>query len=138
MVDPRNHRTDEVRAKPFLVQRTANQIRHRLRADLSLFPQTIHVDFVAEKVCDGADICCEASETEVYVTVGEDLGEVVRDCEGLETEAEIAGYSDTVFADHGNAGTAIWRKLLVLESVGVDFRVECRVLIENGFDCDRS
>jgi hypothetical protein len=39
--------------------------------------------------------------------IGEDLGEVVADGEGLEAEAQVAGDGDAVFADHGDAGTAV-------------------------------
>ena len=39
------------------------------------------------------------------------LGEVVGDCEGLETEAEIAGYGYAVLAGHGHAGAAIWERV---------------------------
>ncbi len=45
-------------------------------------------------------------------TVGEDLGEVVGDCEGLEAEAKVAGDGYAVFSDHCYAGAAIYRTLL--------------------------
>lgn len=44
---------------------------------------------------DGGDVGGEAGEAKVEGCVareGEDLGEVVADCEGLEAETEIAGY----------------------------------------------
>lgn len=63
---------------------------------------------VSEELGNGLDVGRKACEAQVHLrAVGEDLGEVVADGEGLETEAQIAGDGDTVLADHGNAGTAV-------------------------------
>ena len=63
---------------------------------------------VSEELGDGLDVCREAGETEVDLrAVGEDLGEVVADGQGLETEAQVAGDGNTVFADHGYTGAAV-------------------------------
>lgn len=62
--------------------------------------------------------------------VGEDLGEVVADGEGLQAEAQIAGDGHTVFADHCYAGAAIWLTLLVGASLAFCGCVV--VLMENG------
>ena len=63
---------------------------------------------VSEELGNGLDVGREACETKVHLrAVGEDLGEVVADGEGLETEAQIAGDGDAVLADHGDAGTAV-------------------------------
>lgn len=63
---------------------------------------------VSEELGNGLDVGREACETKVHLgAVGEDLGKVVADSEGLEAEAQIAGDGDAVLADHGNAGTAV-------------------------------
>ena len=63
---------------------------------------------VSEELGDGLDICREAGKAEVDLrAVGEDLGEVVADGEGLKAEAQVAGDGNTVFADHGYAGAAV-------------------------------
>ena len=111
MVDARNHGADKVRPEALLVQTRRHQIRHRLRGDLPFLAQAVHVDFEAEEVADGVDVGGEAGEPEVDVAVGEDLGEVVGDGQGLQAEAEVAGDGHAVFADHGDAGSAIWRVL---------------------------
>lgn len=76
---------------------------------MTLLTQAVHVDFVTEQLADSLDIGGETSQAEVYVAVVEDLGEVVGNSQGLETEAEIAGDGDTVLADHGNTGTAVYQ-----------------------------
>jgi hypothetical protein len=109
MIDSSQHRTDEERAKPPLVETAADQIGERLGCDLSLLAEPVHVDFVAEEVGYGADVGRQTGEPEVARRgVVEDLGEVVGDGEGLQAEAEVAGYGDAVFADHCDAGAAIW------------------------------
>jgi hypothetical protein len=63
---------------------------------------------VSEELGNGLDIGREACEAKVHLrAVGEDLGEVVADGEGLEAEAKVAGDGDAVLADHGDAGTAV-------------------------------
>jgi hypothetical protein len=63
---------------------------------------------VSEELRDSLDVGRKACEAEVDLrAVGEDLGEVVADGEGLEAEAQIAGDGDAILADHGNAGTAV-------------------------------
>ena len=63
---------------------------------------------VSEELRDGLDVCREAREAEVDLrTVGEDLGEVVADGQGLEAEAQVAGDGHAVLADHGYAGAAV-------------------------------
>lgn len=108
MVQPCNHRAHKIWPKPLLIQTGRHQIRHRLRRYLALLAQAVHVDFVAEEVGDGGDVGGEAGETEVDVAVGEDFGEVVRDGEGLQAQAQVAGYGYAVFAYHSYAGAAIW------------------------------
>lgn len=62
-------------------------MRECLWRDVSLLTQPVHVDFVSEELADCADICRETCEAEVYArAVWEDLGKVVGDREGLETE----------------------------------------------------
>jgi hypothetical protein len=108
MVDSCQHRTDEERPKPPLIQTATDEVGERLGRDLSFLAETVHVDFVAEEVGDGAHVGREAGESEVAGRcVVEDLGEVVRDGEGLQAETEIAGYGHAIFADHCNAGAAI-------------------------------
>lgn len=107
--DARHDGADEPRPEALLVQARADEVRHRAGADLALFAQAVHVHFVAHQVRDGGDVGGEAGQAEVEVrAVGEDLGEVVRDGEGLEAEAEVAGDGDAVFARHGEAGSAIF------------------------------
>ena len=74
---------------------------------MTLLTQAVHVDLVTEQLADSLDIGGETSQAKVHIAVVEDLGEVVGDGQGLETEAEIAGDGDTVLANHGNAGTAV-------------------------------
>jgi len=63
---------------------------------------------VSEELRNGLNVGRKTCETQVHLrAVGEDLGEVVADGEGLETKAQIAGDGDAVLADHGNAGTAV-------------------------------
>ena len=108
LVDARDHGTHKPRAKPPLVQTTAHQIGERLRTDISLFPQPVHVDFVSEELADGADVGREPREAEVDLrAVGEDFGEVVGDGEGLEAEAQVAGDGYAVLAYHCYAGAAV-------------------------------
>lgn len=111
MIDARNHGADKVRPKALLVQTRRHQVRHRLRGDLPFLAQAVHVDFEAQEIADGIDVGGEAGEPEVDVTVGEDFGEVVGNGQGLQAEAEVAGDGDAVFADHGDAGSAIWTGL---------------------------
>ena len=110
MVDPRHDRADEIRAKPLLVQTARHQVGHGLRRDLALLAQAVHVYFVAEEIRHGGDVGGESREPEVDVAVGEDFWEVIRYREGLEAEAQVAGYGDAVFADHGDAGAAVWER----------------------------
>jgi hypothetical protein len=107
LVDAGNHRADKVRAEPLLVQRRRDEVGHGLRRDVALFAQPVHVDFEAEEVGDGGDIGGEARQAQEDVAVLEDLGEVVRDGEGLHAKTEIAGYGDAVLAHHGHTGAAI-------------------------------
>ena len=107
LIDACHNRTDEVRTESLLVERTGDQIGHRRRRDVALLAETVHVDFIAEEIGDCGDVGGKASETQVDIAVGEDLGEVVRDGEGLETETEIAGYGNTILSDHCDASTAI-------------------------------
>lgn len=108
-LETRNDRADEVGAKPALVQRRRNEVGEGRGRDVALLAQTVHVDLVSEEVGDGCDIRGESRQAEEDIAVLEDLGEVVGYCEGLETEAQVAGDSDTVLAYHGHAGTAICR-----------------------------
>lgn len=108
LIQTSNYRADKVRSKPLLIQRARNQVGHRGWRDVSFLAQAVHVDFVAEEVGDGGDVGCEACETKVDITVGEDLGEVVADGEGLEAKTEVAGYGNTVFPHHCYAGAAIF------------------------------
>ena len=112
MINARNHGADKIRAEALLVQARGHQVRHGLRGDLPLFAQAVHVDFEAEEVADGADVGGETRQAEVDVAVGEDLGEVVRDGQRLQPEAQVACDGHAVFADHGDAGTAVWRGLV--------------------------
>lgn len=107
MVDARYYWRDKVRTKPPLIQTAGHEVGHGLGRDGALFAETVHVYFVAEEIGDGGDVGGEAGETQVDIAEREDLGVVVGDGEGLETEAEIAGYGYTVFSDHGYAGTAV-------------------------------
>lgn len=67
---------------------------------------------VSEELGDGLNVGREAGKTQVYLrAVGEDLGEVVADGEGLQAEAQVAGDGHAVFADHGDAGTAVWGEI---------------------------
>ena len=108
MIYSRDDRTYKPRPEPLLIQTARHQIRQRLRTDVPLFAQSVHVDFIPEGVADSLDVCGEASETEVDGRgVREDLGEVVGYREGLQAEAEVAGYGDAVFADHGDESAAV-------------------------------
>ena len=108
MVDPREHRADEVGPEALLVQAARDKVRERLRADVALLTQPVHVDFVAEEVGHGAHVGGEAREPEVERgCVGEDFREVVGYGEGLQAEAQVAGDGDAVAPDHGHAGAAV-------------------------------
>lgn len=73
-----HHRADKIGTEAALVQAGADQAGHGLWADVSLFSQTIHVDFVAEEVADGGDVGGQAGEAEIdAVREGEDLGHIV-------------------------------------------------------------
>ena len=108
MIYPRDDRTYKPRPEPLLVQTARHQIRQRLGTDIPLFSQAVHVNLIPEGVTNGLNVCGEARETEVDGGgVREDLGEVVGYREGLQAEAEVAGYGDAVFADHGDEGAAV-------------------------------
>ena len=134
LINPRDDGTHKPRPKPALVQTTAHQIRERLGADIPLFPQAVHVHFVAEELGDGADVCREPRQAQVGLrAVGEDFGEVVGDCQGLQAQAQVASYRDAVFAGHCYAGAAVWGR--VSREVHVALGSGCaRVLIEKGED----
>lgn len=107
LVDPCNHRADKVWAEALLIQRRRHEVRHGLRADVALFAEPVHVDFVAEEIGDSRDIGGETCQAEEDVAVLEDLGKVVRDGEGLHAESQIAGYGNAVLAHHGYRGAAV-------------------------------
>jgi hypothetical protein len=108
MVDPCQHRTDEERPKPPLIQTRAHEVGERLGADVALLSQSVHVHFVAEEVGYRQDVCRQTCQAEVDAgAVLEDFREVVRYCERLKAQAEIAGDRYAVFADHGHAGAAV-------------------------------
>lgn len=108
LIDARHNRTHKPRAKPPLIQTTAHEIREGLRTYIAFFSQSVHVDFVSEEFGDGGDIRGETSEAEVGGgSEVEDFGEVVRDGESLEAEAEVTSYCYAVFACHRYAGAAI-------------------------------
>jgi len=78
MVDSRQHWTNKERPKSSLIQTAGDQIGEGLGCDLSFLAETVHVDFVAEEIGDGAHVCREASEPQIARgCVVEDLGEVV-------------------------------------------------------------
>lgn len=107
--NPRHHGAHKPRPEPLLVQTRADQVGHRAGTYLPLLAQAVHVDFVAHQVRHRGDVGGQAREPDVQVrAVGEDLGKVVRDGEGLEAEAEVAGDGDAVLARHREAGSAIW------------------------------
>lgn len=64
---------------------------------------------VSEELRDGLHIGRQAGQAQVHLrAVGEDLGEVVADGQRLHAEAQVASDGHAVFADHGDAGTAVW------------------------------
>lgn len=80
----------------------------RLWADVAFFSEAVHVDFVAEGVGDGLDVCGESRQAEVGGrAVREDFGEVVGYGERLHAEAQVAGNGDAVFAHHGDKSAAV-------------------------------
>lgn len=107
LIDASNNRADEERPEAALVQRAGHQVGEGRRGDVALLAQAVHVDLVAEQVGNGADVRGQPRQPKVDVAVGEDLGEVVGDGEGLQAEAEIARDRYAVLADHGHAGAAI-------------------------------
>lgn len=107
LVDSCYYRADKVGPEALLVQGGGDQVGHGGGRDVALLAQAVHVDLVAEQIRDGGDVRREPREAQVDVAVGEDLGEVVADRQGLETEAQIAGYGYAVFANHCYAGAAI-------------------------------
>lgn len=50
LVDAGDHRRDEVRSEPPLVQRRRHEVRHRLRLDRPLLAQTVQVHLVAHEL----------------------------------------------------------------------------------------
>lgn len=147
-VDASQYRAHKPRAEPPLVQTTRDQVRQRLGGDVALFSQPVHVHFVAEGVGDGLDVCGQAGETEEDGWgVVEDFGEVVRYGEGLQAEAEVAGYGDAVFTDHRYAGAAIdvegrglgGGPLVLSASTAVPWNrhEELTMMIEVGWCCDK-
>lgn len=108
-VQPRNDGGDKPRTEAALVQGGRYKVGKGAGGDLALFAEAVHVYFVAEEVRDGGHVGGEAGEAEEdVVAVLEDFGEVVGDGEGLEAEAEVAGYGYAVFAYHCYAGAAVW------------------------------
>lgn len=86
-VEAGNDGADKVRPEPALVQGGADEVGEGPGSDGAFLPEAVHVDLVAEEVADGADVGGQAGESEEDVAILEDLGEVVGDGEGLETEA---------------------------------------------------
>jgi len=85
LIQPRDHRTHKPRSKPLLVQTRADEVCQRPWARAPFLAQPVHVDTVAERVGDGANVGREAREAEERRRrVLEDLGKVVREGEGLE------------------------------------------------------
>lgn len=100
--------TDEVGAEAALVQGRGDEVGEGGGRDVALLAQAVHVDLVAEQVGDGGHVGGEAGQTEEDVAVLEDLGEVVGHGQGLQTQAQIAGYGNAVLAHHGHAGATIF------------------------------
>ena len=107
LVDTRDDGADKVRTEPLLIQRRRDEVGHGLGRDVALLAQAVHVDFVAEQVGHGRHVGGESRQAQEYVAVLEDLGEVVRYCERLHAEAEIAGDGYAVLAHHGHTGAAV-------------------------------
>lgn len=114
LVDAGDDGADEEGPEPALVQGAGDEVCEGGRRDVALLAQAVHVDLVAEEVGDGAHVGGQARQAQVHVAVVEDLGEVVGDGQGLETETQVAGYGDAVLADHGHAGAAIWEERLAM------------------------
>lgn len=129
------HRAHKVRAEALLVQGRRDEVGKGRGRNLALLAQAVHVDFVSEEVGDGGNIGGEAGKAKVHcLAVREDLGEVVGDGQGLETESEVAGDGDAVFAHHGYAGAAVWGFVSIVGGGQVGRRRWRIILIEKGED----
>lgn len=110
-MQPRDHRLDEERPEPLLVQHVRHHRAEHLRTDPSVLPQLVQVLPESQLLDDGLSVGREARQADVQVrTHLEDLGELERDGLAANAETFVGSDSDALVALHRDKGPAVVRK----------------------------